>query len=143
MRGYQIIEECYLRNCREDGIQPYDQRIGLLDFLRELKGGVENIPRCSAYQVVGLDEALYLAGQQGREAVAGKIRQVLQNAAQDLNRRIIEVQIVCKGKLKMGDGFWLEFRQKELRLDSIFGVPMKKEFRDEIPVFETGFNLSS
>ena len=143
MKGYQIVEKCYLRSYREDGIQPYDQRIGLLDFLRELKDGAETMSRCSAYQVVGLDETLYLAGRQGREAVGAQIRQVLQKGAQSLDRRIIEVQIVCKGKLKMGHGFWIEFRREELRLDSIFGLPMRKDIRNEIPVFETGFNLSS
>lgn len=143
MIGYQIIEEAYLRTYREDGVWPYEQRIGLLDFLRELKSGVENMPRCSAYRVVGLDEALYLAGRQGRDAVAATIHSVLQAAAQGLHRRIIEVQVVCKGKLKMGHGFWLEFRREELRLDAIFGLPMRKTIGEDIPVFETGFNLSS
>jgi hypothetical protein len=143
MKGYQIVEECYLRPYRDDGIQPYDQRIGILDFLRELKAGAEVLPRCSAYQVVGLDEALYLAGREGREVVAVDIRRVLQQSAQSLDRRIIEVQVVCKGKIKMGHGFWLEFRGEELRLDSIFGVPRNCSIREGIEFYETGFNLSS
>jgi hypothetical protein len=143
MKGYQIVEECYLRPYRDDGIQPYEQRIGILDFLRELKAGAEMLPRCSAFQVVGLDEALYLAGRQDREAVAAGIRQVLQKSAQSLERRVIEVQVVCKGKIKMGHGFWAEFRGEELRLDSIFGIPRHCSIREGIEMYETGFNLSS
>lgn len=143
MIGYQIIEESCLRTYREDGVQPYEQRIGLLDFLRELKNGVESLPRCSAYRVLGLDEVLYLAGKQDRDSVAGTIHSVLQGSAQGLHKRIIEVQIVCKGKLKMGHGFWLEFRREDLPIDAIFGHPMRKIIGDDIQVFETGFNLSS
>ncbi len=60
-----------------------------------------------------------------------------------LDRRIIEVQVVCRGKLRMGHRFWLEYRKEELPLDAIFGLPAKKTIRQDIPVFETGFNLSS
>ncbi len=143
MKGYQIIEQSCLRGYREEGVRPFDQRIGLLDFLRELKAGADSMPRCSAYQVVGLDEALYLAGRNGRNTVAAEIRRVLQKAAQCLDRRIIEVQVVCRGKLKMGHRFWLEYRKEELPLDAIFGLPAKKTIRENITVFETGFNLSS
>jgi hypothetical protein len=53
------------------------------------------------------------------------------------------VQVVCKGKIKMGHVFWLEFRGEELRLDSIFGVSRNYNIREGIEVYETGFNLSS
>jgi len=43
----------------------------------------------------------------------------------------------------MGHRFWLVYRKEALPLDAIFGLPAKKTIREDIPVFETGFNLSS
>ena len=71
------------------------------------------------------------------------IRRVLQSAALKLQQRMIEVQIVCKGKLIPGASLQLEFRGETFALDSIFGTPTKNRVLDEIPVYVTGFNLSS
>ncbi|MDP2644385.1 MAG: hypothetical protein Q8P24_05560, partial [Desulfobacterales bacterium] len=59
-----------------------------------------------------------------------------------LERKTIEVQIVCKGKLIKGDSLWMEYRGETLPIDSIFGTPITREIRG-FPVFTTGFNLSS
>ena len=44
MPGYKICEERYLHIYKQDGIAPNGIKIGLLDFLRELRGGAEGIP---------------------------------------------------------------------------------------------------
>ena len=49
MKGYEILEQKYLKLYREDGIVPYEKKIGLLDFLRELNAGSEDLSRCSSY----------------------------------------------------------------------------------------------
>ena len=142
MKGYEIFEERHLKRYREDGIAPHEIRIGLLDFLRELRGGMEGIPSLSSYMVIGIDDVLYMAGTEGRKDVAKIIHNILQKAADALEKKKIEVQIVCKGKLMKGESLWLEYRNERLPIDYIFGTTTKREVRGN-PVYATGFNLSS
>jgi hypothetical protein len=142
MKGYEIFEERHLKQYREDGIAPHEIRIGLLDFLRELRGGMEGIPSFSSYMVVGIDDVLYMAGSDMRTEVALTIHKTLQSAAQKLEQKKIEVQIVCRGKLMKGESLWLEYRNERLPIDYIFGTTTKREVRGN-PVYATGFNLSS
>jgi hypothetical protein len=142
MKGYEIFEERHLKRYREDGIAPHEIRIGLLDFLRELRGGMEGIPSFSSYMVVGIDDVLYLAGSDMRTEVALTIHKTLQSAAQKLEKKKSEVQIVCKGKLMKGESLWLEYRKEKLPIDYIFGTTTKREVHGN-PVYATGFNLSS
>ena len=142
MKGYEILEQKYLKLYREDGIDPYEKRIGLLDFLRELNAGSENLSRNSSFMVVGIDDVLYLTKREQRRAIALGIHKVLQSAATNLERKNIEVQIVCKGRLVKGDSFWVEYRGETLYLDFIFGTPRKEEIRG-FPVYIVSFNLSS
>ena len=142
MRGYEILEQKYLKLYREDGITPYKIKIGLLDFLRELNAGSEDLSRCSSYMVVGIDDVLYLTKRDQRRAIALDIHKVLQSAANDLEKKKIEVQIVCKGRLVPGAALWIEYRGEKLPIDFIFGTPIKREIHG-FPVYTTSFNLSS
>ncbi|MCX5846848.1 MAG: TIM barrel protein [Deltaproteobacteria bacterium] len=60
----------------------------------------------------------------------------------DRIRSLIEVQIICKGKLVKGESLWLEYRGEALPIDYVFGTPTKREVRG-YSVYATGFNLSS
>ncbi len=142
MKGYEILEQKYLKLYREEGIAPYEVKIGLLDFLRELNSGFEGLSRYSSFMVMGIDDVLYLAEREKRHAIALGIHKVLQSAATDLEKKKIEVQIVCKGRLVKGDSFWVEYRGETLYLDFIFGTPRKQEIRG-FPVYTVSFNLSS
>jgi len=142
MKGYEIFEERYLNLYQENGIAPHEIRIGLLDFLRELQGGLEGIPPFSSYLVTGIDEVLFMAGADMRKDAALTMHRILQAAAQKLEQKKIEVQIACKGKLVKGDSLWLEYRNERLPIDYIFGTPTKREVRGH-PLYATGFNLSS
>lgn len=142
MKGYEIIEYRHLSLYREDGIMPYEIKIGLLDFLRELNAGPEGIARHSAFMVVGIDDVLYLAKQEERRVIALDIYKVLQTSANNLEKKKIEVQIICRGKLVPGATLWLEYRGETLPIDFIFGTPIKHEIRG-FPVYTTNFNLSS
>lgn len=142
MKGYLIFERQYLNLYKENGISPYDNRIGMLDFLRELNTGPEGITRCSSFMVVGIDDVLYMSRPKDRRNIALAMRKVLQSTASDLDKKKIEVQIICKGKLVKGDSFWVEYRREMLPIDLIFGTPIKREIRG-FPVYTTGFNLSS
>ena len=141
MKGYEILEQKYLKLYKEDGITPYEKRIGFLDFLRELAVS-ENLSRCSSYMVVGIDDVLYLTKREQRRAIALDIHKVLQSAATDLEKKKIEVQIVCKGRLVKGDSLWVEYRGEKLPIDFIFGTPRKQEIKG-FPVYTVSFNLSS
>ena len=142
MKGYEILEHRHLNLYREDGIDPYEKKIGLLDFLRELNAGPDGIARYSSYMVVGIDDVLYLTKREERCAIALDIHKVLQSAANDLERKKNEVQIVCKGKLVKGDSLWVEYRGETLPIDFVFGTPIKREIRG-FPVYTISFNLSS
>lgn len=142
MKGYEIFEKSHLKLYREDGITPHDIRIGLLDFLRELQGGLAGIPPLSSYMVEGIDDVLYAADADGRKIIAKAVHKILQEAANDLEKKKIEVQIVCKGKLVKGESLWLEYRGERFSIDDIFGTTTKREVH-EYPVYVTGFNLSS
>jgi hypothetical protein len=142
MPGYKIFEERFLDTYKEDGIHPSETKIGLLDFLRELKSGAEAIPKLSSFMVVGVDEVLYQASPGEREQLSLTIHKTLQSAAQTLERKRVEVQICCKGKLFKADSFWLEYRSDKIPLDTIFGTPTKLDIRG-CPVYSVGFNLSS
>ena len=142
MKGYEILEQKYLKLYKEDGIAPYEKKIGLLDFLRELNAGSEGLSRYSSFMVVGIDDVLYLTKRKQRRAIALDIHKVLQSAATDLEKKKIEVQIVCKGRLVKGDSLWVEYRGETLPIDFIFGTPRKQEIRG-FPVYTVSFNLSS
>ena len=142
MKGYEIIEQRHLNLFKKDGIAPYETKIGLLDFLRELNAGPGSIARYSSFMVVGIDDVLYLTKKEDRHAIALNIYKVLQSSANDLEKKMIEVQIICKGKLVPGATLWLEYRRENLPIDLIFGTPIKREIRG-FPVYTTGFNLSS
>ena len=92
--------------------------------------------------VVGIDDVLYLTKREQRRAIALDIHKVLQSAATDLEKKKIEVQIICEGKLVKGDSLWVEYRGETLPIDFIFGTPIKQEIRG-FPVYTTSFNLSS
>lgn len=143
MPGYDIFELRYLKtNQGDEGLDPHENKIGLLDFLRELKSGAEGIARNSSYLVMGIDEVLYMAGKEERRETAQFIHTIFQKAAQTLQRKNIEVQIVCKGTLIPGDSLWLKYRGEDFSLNTIFGTPAKRDIRN-CPVYFSGFNLSS
>lgn len=104
--------------------------------------GPEGITRYSSFMVVGIDDVLYMSRPKDRRNIALAMRKVLQSTANDLDKKKIEVQIICKGKLVKGDSFWVEYRREMLPIDFIFGTPIKREIRG-FPVYTTGFNLSS
>jgi len=97
MKGYEILEQRHLTPYKEDGITPYDIKIGLLDFLRELNSGPESIARYSSFMVVGIDDVLYLSKSDKRRSIALDIRKVLQSAANGLERKKMRFKLFVKG----------------------------------------------
>ena len=142
MKGYEIFEQKYLLPYREEGIKPNKSKIGFIDFLREIKNGSESIATFSSFMIVGIDEVLYMTKQEDRLGMAREIHRILQSSAQALDRKKVEVQIVCKGRLVKGESLWLEYRGEKLPIDMIFGSTNTNDVRGA-HVYTAGFNLST
>lgn len=142
MPGYEIIERASMKPYNQDGIVPYENRIGFVDFLREIRNEANDIPRLTSYMVVGIDDVLYLTKVEDRHSMARKIHDVLQSGASALQRKNIQVQIICKGRLMRGDTLWIDYRGERLDIELIFGSTSKQTTNGTDWYF-SGFNLSS
>ena len=142
MPGYEIIEIASMQPYNPEGIVPYEIRIGFIDFLREIRNEANDIPRLSSYMVVGLEDILFLTKTEERHSMARKIHDILQSGASALQRKSIQVQITCKGRLMRGDTLWIDYRGERLDIELIFGSTTKQTTNGTDWYF-TGFNLSS
>ena len=142
MPGYEILERSNLKSFNPNGFEEYENKIGFIDFLREVKNEANDLPTLSSYMVSGIDDVLYFTNPNDRHSIARKIHSVLQTAAPSLERKKIQVQIICKGKLKKGNTLWIEYRGDTLDLELIFGSTLKHSYGG-IEKYLTGFNLSS
>jgi len=142
MPGYEIIEIASMQPYNPEGIVPYEIRIGFIDFLREIRNEANDIPRLSSYMVVGLEDVLFLTKTEERHSMARKIHDILQSGASALQRKSIQVQITCKGRLMRGDTLWIDYRGERLDIELIFGSTTKQTTNGTDWYF-TGFNLSS
>lgn len=143
MPGYQIFEKSYLKTYRANGIEPHPNKMGILDFLRDVKHEISELPRFLKYQVVGIDDLLYMTEAEERRAVAHDLHRQLGAAAQDLQRKLMDVQIVCKGRLIRGDSLALKYRDELLPIDLIFGDLRKQVDSQMNEFYLASFNLTS
>ena len=143
MPGYRIFEKKFLKPHKGNGFEQNPDKIGILDFLREVNNYATELPKFGRYCVVGIDELLYMAGTENRRSVAADIHRQLSSAAQQLQKKLLDVQIVCKGKLIRGDALWLDYRQEKLPIDVIFGDLHKQEDGNGNEFYVAGFNLTS
>jgi len=143
MPGYVLIEQKYLKPFHEHGLQPHANRIGFLDFLREIEVGGMDLNPYSAYLVYGLEQALYAASESNRGEIAQVFGKKLRNAAQSLEAKKIQVQIVFTGTLQNAATVYLDYRRERLPIDFIFGRPQKTLLGNEVCCFNASFNLTS
>jgi len=143
MPGYRIFEKKFLKAYKSNGFEQNPDKIGFLDFLREVKNYSAELPKFGRYCVVGLDELLYMVEAENRRNVAVDIHRQLSLAAQQLERKLLDVQIVFKGRLIKGDLLWLDYRQERLPIDVIFGDLHKQEDKNGNEFYVAGFNLTS
>jgi len=87
MPGYEIIERSSLKSYNQDGIEEYENKIGFIDFLREIKNEANDLPPLSSYMVIGIDDVLYFTDLKDRHLVARKIHNILQAGASSLERK--------------------------------------------------------
>ncbi|OHE56184.1 MAG: hypothetical protein A2Z47_14555 [Thermodesulfovibrio sp. RBG_19FT_COMBO_42_12] len=142
MPGYEITERTSMQPYSQEGIEPYENKLGFFDFLREIRNEANDLPKLSSYMVVGIDDVLYFTKSEDRHKLARKIHDILQAGASALQRKNIQVQVVCKGKLIKGDTLWIEYRGEKLNIELIFGSAAKHTSKG-MDWYFTGFNLSS
>jgi hypothetical protein len=140
--GYLLIAQRDLASYKENGIEPYQEAIGFLDFLRELESDEIPFKKFSEIRLEGLEEVLFAAAPD-EEALALDIKNRLKSAASDLESRLISIQIIFKEKLIPGDMIWAEYRGRRLPIGFIFGSPHRETDGKGNVFFSTNFNLSS
>ncbi len=140
--GYLLIAQRDLAIYKENGIEPYQEVMGFLDFLRELEG--EEIPfkKFSEIRLEGLEEVLFAAAPED-EKLALDIKNRLKSGASALESKLMSVQIIFKEKLIPGDVIWAEYRGRRLPIGFIFGSPHRETDAKGNVFFSTNFNLSS
>ena len=142
MPGYQLVGTGNLSPKADTGILAYEDKIGFLDFLREIIQEPLPFPKFHRIQVSGLEEVLF-AARPHQEELALKIHKILRSAAQGLERKLIEVQIVFRGRLVKGENLWVEYRNTKLPIGHIFGTPIRQTDSRGNPFFKTNFNLTN
>jgi hypothetical protein len=121
---------------------PYPNEIGILDFLRDLAEDQFPFPKFSELRVLGLEQVLY-ASRPDETTRALEIRHRLQQSAQDLERRMLSIQIVFDGELKHADSLWSDYRGQRLPIGHIFGSPPPRTDAHGNRTFSINFNLTS
>jgi hypothetical protein len=144
MPGYLLIEEKMLQPYRSQGIPPNPLRMGILDYLRELRQEVLPFTREHRLRIVGLEEVL-LAADTGDNLlqVSFSIRRILTSRANELEATMGWVQVVFRRPLKRADDFWFDpGGNQRVSLRPIFGSPMKETDASGSEFYRAGFNLT-
>jgi len=141
MPGYMLLERGTLAPFNPDGVKPHAIEMGFLDFLRELALDPFPFARYAEIRVVGLEEVLHAARPNEAE-IAHEIRRRLRQAAPDLERRLLSVQVVFRDKLVRGDTLWSEFGGGRLPISHIFGSPPPQTDARDNRFFRANFNLT-
>lgn len=142
MPGYRLVEISNLQPHKPQGIVPAENLIGMLDFMRELEEEPFPLPRFSKWQLVGLEEVLFAARPQEDE-IAREIHIRLNRAACDLERRLLEVQVVFRGVIVRGAHMTLQYRGAALPIHIIFNSPRRQEDANGNEFYPMEFHLSS
>ena len=141
MPGYHLLEySSPLPPSPDTPDRPAD-RIGFLDFLRELSDDEPAIPRYWKVIVVGLEEVLFAADEEA-DALAWEIHRRLRRAAPALEGRLATVYVVFRGQLKRGADLWSEYRGRQLPVGHIFGAPPPEPGSDGRNTYFANFNLT-
>ena len=142
MPGYVLLESTTLRPVKGNGIEPYSEQLGFLDFLRELAGDPFPFPRFAQLCLVGLEEILDAARPE-ETILASEIHHRLREVASEMERRLLSVHVVFRGRLVRGDTLWSEFGNHRLPIGRIFGSPPPQTDPRGNRFFAVNFNLTN
>lgn len=141
MPGYFLVERATLALGPEEGIGPFSEEMGFLDFLRELAAEPFPLPKYAEIRVVGLEEVLF-AGRPDEAAIALEIHRRLRQAAPELEQRLLSVQVMFQGRLVRGVTLWSEFGGQRLPVGHIFGSPPPQTDSRGNRFYAVNFNLT-
>lgn len=142
MPGYQILEDANLQPRKARGVAPIGETVGILDFLREL--AEEDVPfsKFTQLRLVGVEDVLFAARPNERE-LAIEIHRRLNEAAGDLERKLMEIQVVFQGRIIRGADMNLDFRGATLPIGLIFNHPAPRRDGNGNTTYPMEFHLSS
>ena len=143
MSGYMLIEEGMMQPHRLNGIRPNPVRMGILDYIRDLRDEVLPFDQEHQLMVVGLEEVLLAAGPMLME-VSLRLRRFLTDKAYELDAANIGwVQMVFRRPLKRADDFWFEpGGGHRITLRPIFDSPIRETDAFRNDYYRVGFNLT-
>jgi hypothetical protein len=143
MAGYLIFHERFLKPNRPNGFEPNPDKMGFLDYMRELKQETFPFRPNQRIMVMGLEEVLLDAGER-RDEVEAHIYSVLSSRANELCAKLnAHVQVVFRHELKQGEDFWFEGGiQHHVSLRRIFDSPTLQADQDGNEFYFAGFNLT-
>jgi len=142
MPGYVLIEQSTAKPYKENGIELFQNKMEILDFIRQISHEVFPFPKYYQIQLTGLEDVLFWSGENERER-ALEIKKKLREYASELERRLINIQIIMQGKIMRGDTMWLEYRGKRLSINLIFGNLNKQTDSNGNSFYITSFNLTN
>jgi hypothetical protein len=143
MSGYLLVEEGMMQPHRPNGIRPNPLRIGILDYMRELRQELFPFSQEHGLMVVGVEEVLLAAGPRLME-VSLHIRRMMTSKAYELDAANLGwVQVVFRRPLKKADDFWFEpGGGRRITLRPIFDSPSKETDGFGNDFYRVGFNLT-
>jgi hypothetical protein len=144
MPGYLLIEERMLKPYRPQGFEPNPIRMGILDFMKELRQEVFPFTREHKLRIVGLEEVLIAASPDPNLLeVSLYIRQILTSTANELEANMGWVQVIFRNPLKREYDFWFEpGARQRITLRPIFGSPVPFVNGSGNECYQVGFNLT-
>src|SRR5690349_20244728 len=107
MAGYLLVHDSQLAPRKQDGILPNARRIGLLDYVRELRQDVFLFNSGQKLLIVGVEDVLLAAGN-NRPDVMSWLHREMSSRASELESMGGWIQVVFRRKLVRADDFWLE-----------------------------------
>jgi hypothetical protein len=140
MAGYLLIEERMLKPINPNGLDPNPNRMGFLDYLKELRD--EHFPFSMGHglRLVGLEDVL-VAAIDNLPAVCAEIRRTLNARANELWQIGGHVQVVFRYRLHQADDFYFDVGDRRVSLRSIFGA-VRHEYQEGVDYYLTGYNLT-
>jgi hypothetical protein len=142
MPGYYLIEAGSPLPPAVANAEADPERLGFMDFLRELAGEEADVQPFWTVVLVGLEDLLFMAGPDA-ESLALDIRRRLRAAASLLERRNVTAVVEVRGTLQRGAELRLEYRNKQLPLGHIFGAPHPQTYAGGRHFFSASFNLTN
>jgi hypothetical protein len=144
MPGYMLVEEQMMRPYRSNGIKPNPVRMGLLDYLRELRHEVFPFNEDQQLRIVGLEDVLLAAGETHYKEAELFIRRILVSKANELDScNLGWVQMVFRRPLRRANDFWFDVGGRmRVSLRPIFGSPVKETDASGNEYYLVGFNLT-